>query len=295
MESNALELLGVDPAILLLFMFILIVVLGIACLSLNTKIKRMKVHYATFMRGKDGRSLEKAMLERFSDIEKLIRSTRQNRADINEIRRKMDEDYQKVGIVKYDAFNEMGGKLSFALAMLDGNNNGWIINAMHSREGCYTYIKEIVKGQSYVELSEEETQALDKAVFKEVYELSDQLQQSKAGKKGNTKSADQRSSYEEAEDEEPVVYKEKYQTLAKSDTAKIEIDEDALRAIERGKRMAAAQKRLKPGQSPILSSKNEIDEDEEAGDYDNGFNEYNEADYDADEYEEDGVVLVDID
>ena len=64
----------------------------------------------------------------------------------------------------------MGGKLSFAVALLDKNNNGWIMNAMHSREGCYTYIKEIIKGESYVELAEEEAEALDKAIF-ENYEM----------------------------------------------------------------------------------------------------------------------------
>ena len=53
----------------------------------------------------------------------------------------------------------MGGKLSVAIAMLDGNNSGWIINAMHSREGCYTYVKEILKGESFVELAEEEAEA----------------------------------------------------------------------------------------------------------------------------------------
>ena len=69
----------------------------------------------------------------------------------------------------------MGGKLSFALAMLDNNNNGWIINAMHSREGCYTYVKEIVKGESYVELAEEEAEALDRAIFKDAYEMETEV------------------------------------------------------------------------------------------------------------------------
>ena len=64
----------------------------------------------------------------------------------------------------------MGCKLSFAFAMLDGQNKGWIMNAMHSREGCYTYVKEIVKAESYVELAEEEAEALDKAIFSDVYE-----------------------------------------------------------------------------------------------------------------------------
>ena len=79
----------------------------------------------------------------------------------------MMSNFQKVGILKYDAFQEMGGKLSFALTLLDGNNSGYIINSMHSREGCYNYIKEIVKGESYIELSEEEAESLDQAIYQE--------------------------------------------------------------------------------------------------------------------------------
>ena len=78
----------------------------------------------------------------------------------------MQHTYQKMGLIKYDAFNEMGGKLSFSLAMLDVKNNGFIINAMHTREGCYTYIKEIVDGNSIIVLSEEEKEALSRAMGK---------------------------------------------------------------------------------------------------------------------------------
>ena len=76
----------------------------------------------------------------------------------------LDNTYQKVGLVKYDAFNEMGGKLSFSLALLNRKNNGFIINAMHSREGCYTYIKEIIDGNSVIMLAEEEKEALEMAL-----------------------------------------------------------------------------------------------------------------------------------
>ena len=58
----------------------------------------------------------------------------------------------------------MGGKLSFALALLNKENTGFVINAMHSREGCYTYIKEIIRGESYILLGEEEKEAVDKAI-----------------------------------------------------------------------------------------------------------------------------------
>ena len=76
----------------------------------------------------------------------------------------MQYSYQRMGLIKYDAFSEMGGKLSFSLAMLDVKNNGFIINAMHTREGCYTYIKEIVEGNSIIVLSEEEQEALNRAM-----------------------------------------------------------------------------------------------------------------------------------
>ena len=144
------------------------------------------------------------LLNKFSDVEAILKYTKQNRTDIQKLNKKMEKSYQKLGIVKYDAFNEMGGKLSFALAMLDNNNTGWIINAMHSREGCYTYVKEIVKGESYVELAEEEAEALDKAIFEDGYEeevdkavasATGSLKSVKSGpaKNGNQKSTNARN------------------------------------------------------------------------------------------------------
>ena len=168
MESKILKSLGIDPAFIFIFVLLLIVVLFVLYVNVTMKYNRLKSSYTTFMKGKDGKTLEESMTERFLEVESILKITKQNRQDIKEINKKMEKDYQKVGIVKYDAFNEMGGKLSFALAMLDGNNNGWIINAMHSREGCYTYAKEILKGESFVELSEEEAEALDKAIFKDI-------------------------------------------------------------------------------------------------------------------------------
>lgn len=171
MESKILAKLGIDPAFIFLFMLILIVVLFVLYVNVTMRYDRLKSSYQSFMRGKDGKNLEESILTKFSEIDALAKMTKQNRQDVKDIYRKIEKDYQKLGIVKYDAFNEMGGKLSFALAMLDGSNNGWIINAMHSREGCYTYIKEIVKGESYVELAEEETEALDRAIYNEVYDM----------------------------------------------------------------------------------------------------------------------------
>ena len=168
MESKILTKLGVDPGILVLALFVLVIVLFILVINANMKYNRLKSSYNSFMKGKDGRTLEDSIFERFEELDNLTALTIKNRQAIRKINEEMMSNFQKVGIVKYDAFHEMGGKLSFAITLLDGNNSGYIINSMHSREGCYNYVKEIVKGESYIEVSEEEAESLDKAIFQEM-------------------------------------------------------------------------------------------------------------------------------
>ena len=86
--------------------------------------------------------------------------------DIREIKENLKITYQKTGLVKYDAFREMSGALSYSLALLDKENNGILISSMYSREGCYTYAKDIVKGECKINLSDEEAEALKQAVAK---------------------------------------------------------------------------------------------------------------------------------
>ncbi len=124
----------------------------------------LKKKYKSFMEGKDAKSLEGMITERVGQIDTLEMKVKDHDRDINSIFKNLKYTFQKVGLVKYDAFNEMGGKLSFSLCMLNETNDGYIINAMHSREGCYTYIKEIIDGNSVIQLSEEETEALNMAM-----------------------------------------------------------------------------------------------------------------------------------
>lgn len=168
MKSKILEAIGIDPGIIIIAMFLLIVVLFFWIVSVHMKYSRLRVSYQSFMRGKDGKSLEESILDRLEELDELSEATMKNRAEIRKINEKMLSDFQKVGILKYDAFHEMGGKLSFVLTLLDGNNSGYIINSVHSREGCYNYIKEIVNGESYIELSEEEMESLQKAIDRDL-------------------------------------------------------------------------------------------------------------------------------
>lgn len=150
---------------LIIMVFILIVLLVVSMV----KIKRLNEKYTVFMKGADGKDLESAIFSRFKDIDKM-------KADIEYMSRKLNiacetllNSYQKMSIIKYDAFKEMGGKLSFSLAMLDDKNNGYILTSVHTRDGCYTYVKEIIKGESFVVLAEEERKALEDAKNKRNY------------------------------------------------------------------------------------------------------------------------------
>lgn len=146
-------------------LLLLIVVLFILVVNSKKKLKALSRKYDSFMRGKDAETLEDTILSRFKQVDELWDFSRKNEKEITAVKENLRHAYQKVGLVKYDAYNEMGGKLSFVVVLLDKENNGYMINAMHNREGCYTYMKEIIAGESQVVLSEEESEALDKAIY----------------------------------------------------------------------------------------------------------------------------------
>jgi len=167
MNSDLFKKLGletIDPAYYIIGLLLICIVLLIYNIVLSKKISTLHRKYDRFMRGRDAETLEDIIMKRFDEIDALLEHDKEKDIKINSIFENLQIAVQKVGIVKYDAFNEMGGKLSFALVMLDKNNTGYVINAMHSREGCYTYIKEIIKGESYIPLGTEEKEALEKAM-----------------------------------------------------------------------------------------------------------------------------------
>lgn len=141
------------------------VILLVMLIILSVKQKKLNKKYIKFMTGATGENLEGQVISRFADIDKLKEDTKKLNDELNKVKDNLLITYQKIGVIKYDAFKEMGGKLSFVLALLDKNNNGILLNSVHSsREGCYTYIKEIIKGESFLELSEDERKALDQAL-----------------------------------------------------------------------------------------------------------------------------------
>ena len=164
MDINLQELTGIRLDLFVIALAALVVVLIIILIVNSVKMSKLKKNYRIFMEGNDAKSLEDTLIKRLDQIDDLMESDKENKEAIQVVLDHLDATYQKVGLVKYDAFKEMGGKLSFSLALLNRKNDGFIINAMHSREGCYTYIKEIINGNSVILLSEEEKEALAEAV-----------------------------------------------------------------------------------------------------------------------------------
>lgn len=150
--------------VLTLILIAMVAFLLIATINLTLSVHRLHKKYKQFMRGSDGLSLEKMFTNKFKILDRLESQISMDHQVLNLIRNTQAKTLTKYGIVKYDAFDDVGGKMSFALASLDKSNSGYILNAIHSRDNCFLYLKEIVKGESYIMLSDEEIQALKIAV-----------------------------------------------------------------------------------------------------------------------------------
>ncbi len=173
-NSNFLNSIGLgqfDLGYLLIGMAVIILILLTVMILLIIQIRKtskLKKRLDKFLIGKDGTSLEQSIIGLFEDNKFLKIDTDKNKKDIRTLYKNMESVYQKMGLVKYDAFQQMGGQLSFCLALLDENNNGFIINSVHSTEGCYSYTKEIIQGESSISLGKEEKKALAIAMGEDI-------------------------------------------------------------------------------------------------------------------------------
>lgn len=167
MNYNLLNDMGfgnMDLTYLFIGAFAAMILLFIIIIVLAVKLGRLSKRYKKFMGGKNAKSLEKDIMGLYEDNKLIKASMEKNRKDIENLYRKFEGAFQKIGIVKYDAFQQMGGQLSFSLALLDENDNGFVLNSVHSAEGCYSYTKEIRAGLCDISLADEEKKALDMAM-----------------------------------------------------------------------------------------------------------------------------------
>ena len=161
---NKIGLGNIDILYVIIFLLICIIVLAVFLFLQSRKLRNLTERYDRFMQGSRAKSLEKRIADIFEE-QGVQRSLLDNHSrQLKDLYFRQQGNFQKMGLVKYDAFKEMGGKLSFCLVLLDENNNGFLLNSVHSSDGCYCYTKRIKNGQSDLELSPEEAVAIKKAV-----------------------------------------------------------------------------------------------------------------------------------
>ena len=151
---NTMDIIYITIDVILLALIIYMIV----------RYRQLSNSYNFFMKGKKGENLEGTIFKITEEIKKLKFEDKENKDAIRVINKNLRAAYQKFGVVKYNAFKGMGGNLSFAFAMLDYTNTGYILNSVHSREGCFVYVKVVDRGQTEVLLGTEEKEALEQAL-----------------------------------------------------------------------------------------------------------------------------------
>lgn len=167
MRNDLLQAMGLgnlDITYIIIGFLVLIIACFVWIILLNKKLSKLNERYSVFMKGKNAGSLEESILSLFEDNERLKEKSENNRKEIQVLFRKNAYAFQKYGIVKYDAFHEMGGQLSFVLCLLNEKDDGFIMNSVHSTDGSYSYTKVITNGKADVELGDEENKALQDAL-----------------------------------------------------------------------------------------------------------------------------------
>lgn len=167
MAFGIFDSLGISVDLIVIILFIIVILQFVWIFFILSKCNQLNKRISKFTTGRDAGNLEEVITRRFSEMRQIVKNEKQQNRDIDMINNKFLTTFCKIGLVKYDAFKEMSGKLSFSLALLTENHDGIIITSMHSREGCFTYCKEVTNEESYYILSEEERMALNVAIGKD--------------------------------------------------------------------------------------------------------------------------------
>lgn len=158
------EIFDLAPQWLLLIAvnFLLIFILFLMNLSNRAKIKKLKAKYYRFMNGlSDDTNIEGILEDCLDKVKQASEKNRDLEYQINEIQRNMYYCIQKVSVVRYNAFDDVGSDLSFSIALLDHNDDGMVISSLYARDSSSTYAKPVTGGKSKYALSAEELKAID--------------------------------------------------------------------------------------------------------------------------------------
>ena len=146
-------------AALVVIVLVLLVVVGLVA----RRTRRIDARLRGLTRGGDGASLEAILGGRLDKVDEVSRELDELAARMAILEGAQRRAFQRVGLVRYNPFEETGGNQSFALALLDAAGDGWVLSSLHARSGTRVYAKAIKGGRGDAALSEEETAAIRQA------------------------------------------------------------------------------------------------------------------------------------
>lgn len=161
--SNVTSTINSFIPFILIAMAVIIVLLFIVVIILFKAVGNVENKYRKLMRGANGKNIEQMLNARIEDIDNANLNSESALKAIDNLNEKMKGCVQKVSIIRYKAFEDIGSDLSFSIAMLDDNNDGIILTGIYGRQESTTYAKPIDKGISRYDLSEEEIAVLNEA------------------------------------------------------------------------------------------------------------------------------------
>jgi hypothetical protein len=144
----------------------------ISTIILNFKIKKSKEKYNAFVQGCEGINVEELFIKIDRDIRDIRRDLELFQKDLSSIETKLAFAIQKVGFIRYNAFNDMGSELSFSIVLMDNFLNGFVITSIYGRDNSVSYAKPVKEGKSNIPLSAEELIAIERAIKGENIEFS---------------------------------------------------------------------------------------------------------------------------
>ena len=144
-----------------------IIMLLLISIVLLKALRNLELKYRRFMRGVKGTDIETLVLGYFDKIDEVKKDTAETKEKSIELEKELQKCIQKTSILRYRAFENVGSDLSFSIALLDNNNDGFILTGIYGRNDSTTYAKPIDKGLSRYDMSDEEKEVLNKAMNKE--------------------------------------------------------------------------------------------------------------------------------
>jgi hypothetical protein len=147
-------------------LLIVVLTLAAAVVGLIRRVRRLGRRLESLTRGGDEASLEEVLGSHLDRVRQVVHDVESVSARTTSVERDLVGSFSRVGLVRFNPFEDTGGNQSFALALLDGNGDGFVVSSLHARAGTRVYAKSVARGASDAALSDEEGEALRQAMAK---------------------------------------------------------------------------------------------------------------------------------